>query len=492
MLCVVIKGTNFKEIFKQIDNLKNEQTLIEIRFDFVDDWDQIAFEKLRKKFPNPMIFTLRTRAQGGEFAGSQVEYVKKIKALAEIKPEYIDIEYSAESSHWIEELHKAHSDIKILLSLHDFEKMPDLPLIYQEMQKNQADLYKFSVMPKSSAEALSLLHFMKINAPKVIAMGMGKYGEVTRVLSPVFGGAFVYCSTSKETQTAPGQVTLTELLNTYNYEYLSPQSNIYALIGDPTDRSISHLSHNTFLHHLERSSVYVKFPVSIMEIPSFLSMAKTVGIKGISVTMPLKEDIIPFLDEIDPFAKKVGAINTIVFQGDRTIGYNTDAKGALDAIDSKISIKGKKMVFIGAGGAVKSVAAEAISRGATVVILNRNQERAVSLAHSMGCNGGGLDQLPKAFETGYDILINATPDPMPIESQWIIPGCVVMDFTTKPKYTTFLTQAKKKNCILVHGYEMFVGQAVGQFRLWFGERVDESQAHQILNKTVLDCLQIEH
>lgn len=488
MLCAVIKGRNFTEIYQQIANLKDKQMMIEIRFDYVQEWDQAALENLRKHFPNPMLFSVRTFSQRGEFIGSSTKYRKLNRRLAEIKPDYLDIEYSAGSSEFVEEIRKAHPEIKIILTHHDFEKMPDLPLLYEEMRQVEADFYMMIVMPHSSAEALYLLHFMKKNAPKVIAIGMGSYGKVTRILSPAFGGAFIYSNTSSETQTGLGQVPLTELLYIYNHNYLTLESDVYGLIGDPVDKSIGHLSHNRFLHHLDQSSVYVKFQTTPQELPSLLRMAKIVGIKGLSVTMPLKEAIIPYLDEIDHFAKKAGAVNTVVFEGTKAIGYNTDGKGAMDAIESKMLVKDKKMIFIGAGGAVKAVAAEAISRGAEVVILNRTPERAMDLAHYLGCRGGSLDLMPSVFAAGYDILVNATPDAMPIKSDWIIPGCLVMDFTTQPKQTTFLKNAEKKNCTVVFGYEMFVGQAVGQFRLWFGDLVDEKQAHQILNKTVNNFL----
>jgi 3-dehydroquinate dehydratase/shikimate dehydrogenase len=275
------------------------------------------------------------------------------------------------------------------------------------------------------------------------------------------------------------------------FKYLNHATELFGLIGDPVSKSLSHMTHNAAMRDLKMDRVYHKFHVPQDHLEHFISQAKKAGVKGLSVTMPLKEKIIPLIDEIHPWAAKVGAVNTLKFENGKILGYNTDGKGALDSIEAKMNVHGKKMVFIGAGGAAKAVIAEAIDRGAIVTILNRDVQKALDLAEKMGCKGGSLENMAKAFHEGYDILVNTTPSPMPIDAQWIIPNTIVMDIKTQPLNTELIKQAKLKGCALVYGYEMFVNQAVEQYRIWFGEKIDLNKVKITIEETVLKHIEKE-
>jgi 3-dehydroquinate dehydratase/shikimate dehydrogenase len=488
MLCGVIKGPTYEEATQQLAEAQAHCFLVELRLDFFKTINNDQIETLRRNFSIPMIFTLRSTLQGGVYTGSEEEKIQQMMKLAFLKPEYIDLEYTI-SQTFIAELRKKYPTTKIIVSYHDFKKMPSPDHVRKEMQRLDADIYKMAFMLKSSVEALSLLLFMRVHASNVLAMGMGPFGESTRILGPIFGACFVYGSIEQESTTAPGQIPVKTLSEIYRYNHLSPATSIYGLIGDPVNKSLSHISHNSAFQLQNIDAVFVKFPLAQNEVENFLILAKELGVRGLSITMPLKEVVIPFLEDIDPWAKKIGAVNTLLFEDGKIKGFNTDGKGALDAIEEKIKVSGKKIVFIGAGGAAKAVIAEAIDRGAIVIILNRDEKRALDLANKMDCSGGPLEQMQSEFDSGYDILINATPSLMPIDTKWIISGTVVMDLKTQPQNTEFLKEAKAKKCTLVYGYEMFVNQAVEQFKIWLGDKIDLKKAKQTLRDTVLKNIQ---
>lgn len=275
----------------------------------------------------------------------------------------------------------------------------------------------------------------------------------------------------------------------YHFNDLSIKTGLYGLIGDPVEKSLSQISHNSVMQQLNLSSVYVKYPVPPEQLSDFLTWAKKVGMRGMSVTMPLKEKVIESLDFVDPWAKKIGAVNTLVFEDGKIKGYNTDGKGALDAIEAQMKVKGKRIVFIGAGGACKAAAAESIERGAEAIILNRDEKRAMQLANLLGCESGVLNYMDQISRRGYDILVNTSPDPMPIDPEYMLKGKLVMDMELQPKNTAFLLKAKEKGCTVVYGYEMFINQAVLQFQLWFGNRVDSEKVRGIIQKAVLQNIQ---
>ena len=373
MICAVIKGPSFEQAHLQLAQAQKKCSLAELRLDFFHALDFNALANLKKAFALPMIFTLRVQSQGGAFQGTEEERRAAIKKLAALQPAYLDLEATL-APDFVKQLKSDNPGVKWIVSFHDFEKMAPLAPLLEQMQKLPADLYKIAVRVNSSAEALHLLEFMQAH-PKVLAMGMGPYGPMTRILSPRFGGAFVYASLSEEESTAPGQVAVDELKR-YG---TTPSAALYGLIGDPLDKSLSHISHNALMNALQLSSVYVKFPVALPQLSDFLKMARKIGIRGLSVTMPLKERVIEYLDEIDPWAKKVGAVNTLRFEEGRIKGFNTDGKGALNALDQ---VRGKKIVILGAGGASKAVAAEALERGAQVIVLNRDEKKSASVGPS--------------------------------------------------------------------------------------------------------------
>lgn len=485
MLCSVIKGPTYEKAHQQLTKAKALCSLAELRLDLFESIDNVQLKKLREDFSIPMIFTLRPISQGGEYAGSEETRENDIMNLSSLKPEYVDLEYTT-SPDFLKEFKSKNPKTKIIVSYHDFEQMPSPEKVLELMQKLPADIYKMAFMLQSSVEALSLLLFMRKHAPNVLAMGMGGFSETTRILAPIFGAPFTYANIDSESSTAPGQVPFKVLSEAYHYKNLNSSTSIFGLIGNPIAASPSHFSHNAVFHSQELHSVYVKFPLHSEQIGDFLNLAKKANFQGLSVTIPLKEEVIPFLDEIDPWAKKVGAVNTLLFKDGKIKGFNTDGKGALDAIEDKVKVRGKKIVIMGAGGAAKAIIVEAIDRGASVTILNRDPNRAISLAEKLKCKGGSLEQISEEFHDRYDILINTTPSPVPIDAKWILPGSVVMDIKTQPKYPEFLKEAKARQCILVFGYEMFINQAIEQFRIWFGEKIDLQKAKEMTQETVLE------
>ncbi len=487
MLCVVIKGPSIEQAYKQIEQAQQFADLVEWRLDHFDSLNLTLLQSLKNCFSIQTIFTLRSTSQGGLYAVSEEQRLLQIKRLASLNPTYIDLEYPV-SLVFFNHFKQEYPGIKIILSYHNFKQTPlSLSEVLEEMQVMKAHFYKIAVMAHSSLDTLSLLDFAKSAASNVIAMSMGETGGLSRILASIVGSCFTYASLDQDQTTAIGQLSAKELIDVYDYKSLTPSTAIYGLIGYPVEGSVSHFSHNKVMQALNLSSIYIKIPVLEEQLSYFFKLAKKLGFRGLSVTMPLKEQILPYLDEIDPVAKKIGAVNTLIFTDRGIKGYNTDGIGALDAIENKIKVKGKKLILIGAGGACKAIAWEACQRGADVLIFNRNERKARELADRLGCRGGSLDQVGMAIDQDEAILVNGTPDPLPIDAQWIHPGLILMDLKTKPKMTEFLLKGQEKGCSVIYGYEMFINQAVAQFAIWFN-LITTKTLKQIMKVSVLEYL----
>lgn len=245
---------------------------------------------------------------------------------------------------------------------------------------------------------------------------------------------------------------------------------MYALIGENVESSISNITHNALFQELGVAASYIKIAVGKKELPSFMQWARAANFRGLSVTMPHKIAIMEYLDEIDPEARAIGAVNTLLFEKGKIIGYNTDGVGALRALEAHTSVKGKEIVLLGQGGAARAIEYEAIKRGALVQRpAYRDPESLLGLSPA--------------------IWINATPSSMPLDNDKLKPGQIVFDINTKPAWTPLLQEAARRSCQIVFGSEMFIHQALGQFHLWF-PTLDLKLAQAILEKSSAQVLLI--
>ncbi|MGE5196461.1 MAG: shikimate dehydrogenase [Anaerolineae bacterium] len=262
---------------------------------------------------------------------------------------------------------------------------------------------------------------------------------------------------------------------------LNQETSIYALIGNPVEHSLSHLTHNRAFAKMGLNAVYVKIALEEDELSAFFSLIRLFNLRGLSVTMPLKAALMPYLDETEE--ELYTAFNTVVCQEERFRGFNTDGRGATDILKKRLCLKGRKILILGAGATAAAMAIEAIKEEADVVLINRTSEKSKHLAHRIGCSAEEMSKARKLFVKGYDVLINATSvgmtpndDQIPIDPSWLKEGTVVLDAVYAPRVTKLLKAAEEKGCHTIGGAELFAAQAVRQFELWFKnmENCDEN------------------
>jgi shikimate dehydrogenase len=212
-----------------------------------------------------------------------------------------------------------------------------------------------------------------------------------------------------------------------------------------------------------------------------LSMARHLDVKGLSVTIPFKQEIIPLIDEIDEHAaQQIGAVNTVIFSCGTARGYNTDWIGVRKPL---AGLKGSKAVLLGAGGAAAGAAFALTDLDMDVTILNRTPEKAKELAEQFGCRWGGL---PDFDTVRPDVVVNATPlgmkpgDTSPLRDDQLHRGMTVFDLVYTPPVTPLIKAARKAGCTIITGTEMFIGQAKEQFSLFFGIDVPAEKIRKLL------------
>jgi shikimate dehydrogenase len=269
---------------------------------------------------------------------------------------------------------------------------------------------------------------------------------------------------------------------------INAYTTICCLIGDPVEHSLSPVVHNRGYEVLGLNFIYVAFRVRDVKLA--IDGIRELGIRGVSVTMPHKVSAVKYIDDIDDTAREIGAINTIVNNGGVLSGFNTDYGAALKALGEKTTIKGKKAVLLGGGGAGLAIATGLKRNGADLIIIDKIKERAEELAKLVGAEGfGGLERLPEIGSA--DIVINATPVGMwPRTDESIVPRellhsrLTVFEVNYNPKETRMITEAKEAGCTIIHGYKMFLYQAATQFELFTGHQAPLVDMEQVLIKAL--------
>ena len=251
--------------------------------------------------------------------------------------------------------------------------------------------------------------------------------------------------------------------------------DVYGIVGNPVGHSISPPMHEAAYEALGIDAKYVTFEPAEAEIEQAIAGADTLGIAGLNVTIPFKQDVFKIVDP-DPLAARIGAVNTVAFpENGPPQGYNTDAAGATRSFDHHgVSIDGKQAVVVGAGGAGRAAAFALADAGAAVHIANRTVERAESLADSVAdATGGGLDTLASTVAEA-DLLVNATSVGMkeektPVDRELLHSELAVLDAVYTPRETRLLKDAAAAGATTIQGVWMLLFQGVEAFELWTGE-----------------------
>jgi shikimate dehydrogenase len=254
-------------------------------------------------------------------------------------------------------------------------------------------------------------------------------------------------------------------------EMINAHTELYGIIGNPVRHSLSPVIHNEAFRRMGLNAVYLAFEVKSLE--EAMAGIRELGIRGLSVTLPFKTQILPYLDTIEETASKIRAVNTLTVEGGNLIGYNTDCRGALEALEEKVDLKGKRVILLGAGGAARAIGFGLKEKGCQVAIFNRSQNRADVLAKELGCGHHPLSSLK---EMEGEVLVNATSVGMyPFDAKSPIPkdvlkrGMVVMDIVYKPLRTKLLQEANEKGCLTIDGLEMLARQGAAQLEIWTGK-----------------------
>ena len=482
MICIPIVGPSMSKAQEQIESALVIADILELRLDLIVSPDLSA---LLASSTLPVIVTNRSKHDGGQYKGLDEDRLQSLRDALKAGADYVDIEVSTPRE-YLQPFLEESEPAKIILSYHDFSHtQEDLNPVYETMCEMPGEIVKIVTYARDLSDNLKMFELLKrakSEKQKLIGLCMGDLGEISRILSPLFGGYLTFGSLETGQESAPGQIPAKTLKDIYRINAERSDFKIYGVIGNPVSKSLGYLVHNCAFQEKGSLDIYVSFLVDNVE--KFFNSFKDF-FSGLSVTMPAKEKIMPLLDRIDETAQKIGAVNTVVKEGSAWVGYNTDCSGAISALEACTSLQGKNVLILGSGGTAKAIGYGVKEKGGKLTVTyNKNKERGESLSKELDCE---LAHARDAGMRAIDVLINCSPvgmSPNITESPFLArdfkEGMVVFDSVYNPLETRLLREAKLAGCTVIPGYELFINQAARQFELWTGQSAPINTLREVL------------
>jgi 3-dehydroquinate dehydratase / shikimate dehydrogenase len=475
-ICVSVCGTNVDAVLARMDRARDAGAdVIEIRFDCVDrsEIDQLL-AKLETR-AEQLLITFRPIEQGGAreiTRRERIEFWDKV-ASGLGKKHLVDIEYNIDFPVAIDK-------DGIIGSAHYFDgRRGDLIDEFEDLWKFPCGAVKLAVSVNDASDAVDVWKLLDHGRP-AIAIAMGEAGKWTRILGLANGAFLTYASLEAADATAPGQISAEDLRNVFRVKDIDQRTHVYAVLAGDTTYSLSPYMHNAAFATVGLDSVFV--PMQVGDLDAFIrrmvagaTRETELHFKGFSVTNPHKQSVMKFLDEIDPAARRIGAVNTIKIEHGKLHGFNTDAPGFIRPLTNIYGdLRGARASVVGAGGAARACVYALKEAGSDVTLLARDTAKAASMAEEFDVR---IEQLTKGDrQLTTDILVNATPlgttgdrqNESVAVSDELAGVKLVYDLVYNPAETKLIKEAKTAGVMTLGGLEMLVAQGTRQFEIWTG------------------------
>ena len=487
-VCVAIIGTTAAEMIEKASAVVKETPFLEFRLDYLEK-PLLALPKLKHFLTDNTaatgIATCRRETNGGKFSGTVAAEVEILSKASASGFHLIDLELESVESLKKGELQKLRdAGAALIISHHDFSATKDLDGVYERIAPFQPDFIKIVPTAKMLTDNVTLIRFLErmTDSADIIGICMGDAGIISRVLGVRAGSAFTFAAATPGEETGPGQIAARTLIDTYRIDQVDAATKIYGVAGNPIKSSLSPVMMNTAFRRETVNAVYLALQTN--KIADLLKLVNEIPIQGLSVTMPLKQEIMEHLEKTDPLSAKIGACNTVLrAQDGKLYGFNTDVAGIIGPLEKRMSLRGAKALVLGAGGAARAAVFGLRDKGAEVFILNRTPETAAKLAKQSGAKTIKKDALAK---TAFDVIINATPIGMTgqkgaqvLEAKDLNTK-LVFDLVYNPVETPLLRLARQQSIPIITGVEMFVTQGARQFEIWTGKPAPEEEMLRVV------------
>lgn len=489
-ICVAVVGEDASNIIERAESLVRDNSFMEFRLDYLAQ-PAAGLAKLKHFLDlHPeatVIATCRRTVNGGRFKGSAAAQLEILMKAAATGFQLVDIELQSAEILKPDELAELKDRVGVILSHHDFKATKKLEETFAEMKAYPADFYKVVSTATTLYDNVLMMKFLQAHSAQheMVGLCMGEQGIISRVLGVRAGSVFTFAAATRGEETAPGQVTASELRDTYRIEIVDAATQVYGVAGDPIAHSLSPIMMNTAFRRETVNAVYLALHAKALK--DLLACIPHIPIRGLSITMPYKQDVVEELSNSDALTKQIGACNTVVRSQDgKLYGFNTDVAGVLAPLEQRMVLQGAKVLLVGAGGVARAAAFGLKNKGAEVFIVNRTAEKGQALARQTKSKYLKRADVAKM---SFDVIINATPLGMgnnrqsPLEEKELNTK-FLFDLVYVPAETKLMKMARARNIQIIPGLEMFVQQGARQFEIWSGKPAPVAEMAYVVTKAL--------
>src|ERR1700693_2282306 len=489
-ICALVAAERSSQLWKQLKQALRHTRTVELRLDWLlTDQEILTFLRrlARTRVRATLIATCRRRQAGGRYRGRIANQLLILAEAIRAGCVWCDLEIEGASKCPPEVLDVLLAGSRRIASAHFFGASPaNWQRVLADLRSTNPDAIKIAATCDSLKAGLRLFRLARAKRNTVV-IPMGDVVLPLRCLALREGSSLCYAPV--ENATAPGQVSLTNAKELFRIDQITRKTSVYGVIGNPIAHSLSPQLQNAGFQARKINAVY--FPFLVHDLRDFLAAVKPLGIRGFSVTLPYKQEILRHLDSCDPLASAIGAVNTVVVTSAGNLyGYNTDYIGVLRSLQERVTLSQSRVLILGAGGAARAVAFALAQSGASVCICARRPNEAMKLARAVGGREGPRSRLKSEF---FDAIINSTPIGMypktensPLSARDL--NCrLVFDLIYRPVTTKLLQLASRRGIETVSGLEMFLATGIAQWERWTGQRAPAAA----MRKAVLDALRTE-
>ncbi len=489
-VCVAVVGEDPNKIIDKAESLVRDNSFMEFRLDYMAN--PLAGLPKLKHFLDlhpeaTVIATCRRAVNGGKFKGSAAAQLEVLTKAAAMGFQLVDIELQSAEILKAGELAELKDRVGVILSFHDFKATKKLEDSFAEMKRYPADFYKVVSTATTLHDNVQMMKFVQAHSAQyeMVGLCMGEQGIISRVLGVRAGSIFTFGAALRGEETAPGQVMASELRDTYRIEMVDAATQVYGVAGDPVAHSLSPIMMNAAFRRETVNAVYLALHAKTLK--DLLTCVQDIPIRGLSITMPYKQQIVEVLSNSDELTRQIGACNTVVRSQDgKLYGFNTDVAGVVVPLEQRMALQGAKILIVGAGGVARAAAFGLKNKGAEVFITNRTAEKGQALARQSKTRYMKRADVAKA---SFDVIINATPLGMgtnrqsPLEDKELNTK-YLFDLVYSPAETKLMKMAKAKNIQIIPGLEMFVQQGARQFEIWAGKPAPVADMAFVVSKAL--------
>ena len=466
-----VMETTAEAAVRRIEALHPGCGIVEVRADRLNASELI---EILGRIDRPLLFTARRREDGGGFDGSEAERRALLEAALAAGARMVDVEWGSALADLADD---GRAD-RVVLSHHGGECRADALIeLYREMASSFRGRIK--IVPKATnvgqIEAVrTALRQAQGGAPRapgrLACFALGRAGTASRILAPSWGSWATYGAAAPGRETAEGQLTAEELLESYRVLRIDAETRCHGLIGTRVGTSPSPAMHHAAYREGGVNACYLPIEIdAIDEIAPLVGARGGLRLEALAVTLPFKEDAARRSIPGDAVASASGSVNTVVVdEAGRWTGFNTDGPAAVALLGRHVHLSGARVAIVGAGGTACGIGAALKEAGAEITLFNRSADRGRTAAERLGVEAAALEALPSST---WEALVQATP--LGREGEEVLPGSrlggrAVLEVVYGERPTPLIQEARRRGLATVDGFDLLVAQAVLQYRRMTG------------------------